>query len=186
VSIPTPGRAIRALNGCWQDPLHHAMIGSMDHAAGHNRGYLDPRPLSVLYAYALLWVQAGMWAVAALGTVAVCADKANWEPATRSPAHLAWFIAASILLFALTAGLSAGSAFLGVRLMRGAAGARITAVVLETLMTCFGALIANYTASSGAGITAAVPVLAGLVGAALSLAAAIGLLRKHARHFTKD
>ncbi len=53
-------------------------------------------------------------------------------------------------------------------------------------MTCFGALIANYTASSGAGITAAVPVLAGLVGAALSLAAAIGLLRKHARHFTKD
>jgi hypothetical protein len=57
-------------------------------------------------------------------------------------------------------------------------------VVLESCMTCFGMLIAYGTAAAGAGITAAVPVLAGIAGATLSVAAVAGLLRKPARRFT--
>jgi hypothetical protein len=52
-------------------------------------------------------------------------------------------------------------------------------------MARFGLLVADYTASSGAGIIAILPVLAGLGGSALSLAAAIVLLSRKARAFTR-
>jgi hypothetical protein len=51
-------------------------------------------------------------------------------------------------------------------------------------MTAFGLLIAYYAASSGAGISAALPVLAGLGGATLSAAAGIGLLCQAPRRYT--
>lgn len=52
----------------------------------------------------------------------------------------------------------------------------IAVVVVESLMACFGVLIAYVTPAAGAGITAIVPVLAGIIGAAVSLVAAVGLL----------
>jgi hypothetical protein len=85
---------------------------------------------------------------------------------------------------AMTAGLAAGFAFLGMRLQRATPGIRIAVVVVESLMACFGVLIAYVTAAAGAGITAIVPVLAGIVGAAVSLVAAVGLLCMPARRFT--
>jgi hypothetical protein len=141
-------------------------------------------PRSVQYACGLLTVQAALWAMAALGTAAIWTHKVNWKPAAHSPAQLAAFILEGILAFALTGGLAAGSALLAAGLARGRRAARLIAVLLEASMACFGVLIADYTASAGAGIIAAVPVLAGLTGTALSLAATICLLLKHARRFT--
>ena len=159
------------------------MMGGMDDA-DQKHGYPSPKPRSVQYACGLLYAQACLWAMAAFATVVVWIGQAGWIPAAPRPGLLVRFIATGILLFALAAALSAVSAFLGTRLAHGMARARIAAVLLEALMASFGVLIAYYTASAGAGITAVVPVLAGLVGATLSLIAAIALLRKHARRFT--
>lgn len=55
---------------------------------------------------------------------------------------------------------------------------------LWALAVLGGALVLTENASSGGGITAGIPVLAGLAGTALSSAAAVSLVRKPARRFT--
>jgi hypothetical protein len=143
-----------------------------------------PVPRSVEYARGLLTFQAVVWAIVAVGSVAVWADRANWKPAAHSPVQLAAYILAGNGAVALAAGLAAGSALLAAGLGRGRASACLAAVLLEAGLACFGVIVADYAASSGAGIIAAIPVLAGLGGGALSLAAAVVLLRKSARRFT--
>jgi len=132
----------------------------------------------------LLWVQVGLWAVAALGAggLSITSMAMNWAPVTWTHSHLAWFIVAGICAI-LTGGLSAGSGVLTTGLARGSAEARIAVVVLESFMVLFGWLFATYTAT-GEGIVDPGPP-AGLIGGALSLAAAVGLLSKHARRFTR-
>jgi hypothetical protein len=56
------------------------------------------------------------------------------------------------LLVVLIAALSAVSAFLAANLARGTARARIVAVLLESLMACFGGLVAYSAATAGAGL----------------------------------
>ena len=156
----------------------------MHRSAGGDGGSAGRMPLSVSNASGLLCVQAALWAAASAGVLAVWADNARRHGPAGSSLHGAWFAGAGIMAFATTAGLAAGFALLGRRLQRATPGIRIAVVVVESLMACFGVLIAYVTAAAGAGITAIVPVLAGLAGAAVSLVAAAGLLRKPARRFT--
>jgi hypothetical protein len=143
-------------------------------------------PPAVRYGCVLLSIQASLWALASLGAVAVCADRANWQPAAaRVTGQLAWYVAASFAAVTLAVGLSGSSLLLAFRLERGRNGARAIAVVLEVAMTFFGVLVAYYTASAGAGIIAILPVFAGLGGSVLSATAAIALLGRKARAFTR-
>lgn len=82
---------------------------------------------------------------------------------------------------ALLLGMSAGSALLAAGLTSGNNRTRKSAIAVEAFMTCSGLLMAYGAASSGAGITAGIPVLAGLAGTALSSAAAVSILGKPAR-----
>lgn len=144
-------------------------------------------PPTARYACVLLTIQASLWALVSLGVLAVCADTTNWQPASgRSTGQLAWYVIASIAAIAMAAGLSATSFLLALRLERGRNKARTAAVGLEAAMTCFGVLVAFYTASAGAGIIAILPVSAGLIGSALSMSAATMLLGRKARAFTKS
>jgi hypothetical protein len=156
----------------------------MEQPASHAGSNPGPRPLSVRYARGLLWVQAGLWAVATLGTgvLWITSMAMNWAPVARTHSRLDWFIAAGIC-FILAGVLSAGSAILATSLARGSAEARIAVVVLESFMVLFGWLFATYTATGEGFVDPGPP--AGLVGGALSLAAAVGLLSKHARRFTR-
>ena len=157
------------------------MIGSMGNCADqvHNpsRG-----PLSVRYACGLLQVQAGLWAVAGLGMALwIISIAMNGSPIARTHSHAAWVIVAGLGLI-VVCGLCAGSGILAAVLASGSARARVAAIVLESCMVPFGWVFANYTATGQGFIDAGPP--AGLVGGALSLAAAIALLSKHARRFT--
>lgn len=79
--------------------------------------------------------------------------------------------------------MSAGSALLRIGLTQGEVQARIAAIVLESLMVPCGWLFATYTATGEGFMDPGPP--AGLVGGALSMTAAIALLGKRARSFTK-
>ncbi len=136
-------------------------------------------PAAVRFASCVLALQACLWAAAATGGIAVVAGNAQ-DNRSREP----WYLVIGGLVCLAIVLLAVGSGVLAVLLGRGLRGTRWTVVGLESCMTGFGLLIAYYTASSGAGITAAVPVLAGLGGATLSAAAAIGLLCGAARHYT--
>jgi hypothetical protein len=140
---------------------------------------------TVRYAYVLLSIQGALWALASVAAIAVCADPANWRPAAARGGQLAGYIAVSMAAAAVPAGLSAVSVRLAVCLERGMNIARTSAVVLEGCMTCFGVLVAYYTAAAGAGLMAILPVSAGLTGSALSVTAALALLGRGARAFTR-
>ena len=140
----------------------------------------DEAPAALRFASCLLALQACLWSAATLGGVAVVADNA---PLNRS--HEPWYLLIGGLACLAIAALAVGSGVLSLCLWRGRRGARRTVVGLESCMTALGLLIAYYTASSGAGITAALPVLAGLGGASLSAAAGIGLLCQAARRYTR-
>ena len=169
----------------WRNPLYRAKIVTMGHPASHAHSNLAPRPLSVRYACGLLWVQAGLWTVGALGIGGLWITSVIMNgaaPVIWAHSSLAWFIVVGIC-FILAGGLSAGSAALARGLARGSAEARIAVVGLESFMVLFGWLFANFTATGDGFVDPGPP--AGLVGGALSLAAAIGLLGKHARGFTR-
>ncbi len=133
------------------------------------------------YACGLLWLQAGLWALAALGIggLWIAGMATNWLPPAWAHSRLVWLIAEGSCII-VAACLSAGSVALTTALARGRAAARVAAVVLESIMVPFGWLFATYTAN-GEGVNPG--PLAGLVGSALSLAAAVGLLSRQARRF---
>jgi hypothetical protein len=106
----------------------------------------------------------------------------SWTPPAWAHSRLIWYAIEGSWVIA-AGGLSAGSALLRTRLARGEVQARIAAIALESLMVPFGWLFATYTATGEGFMDPGPP--AGLVGGALSMAAAIALLSKHARSFTK-
>jgi hypothetical protein len=82
-----------------------------------------------------------------------------------------------VVLLALTAGMAAVSALVVVGLRRRRAGARVAAIVLECLMTCFGVYLAWWSVGG---------FIAGGGGAVLSGAAVACLLGQPARRFTRS
>lgn len=138
-----------------------------------------------MYARVLLTIQACLWALVVLPTAVIIAVSARSNVVNHTAAHAAVFISASIVALLLMLGLSAGSAYLAANLKPGRTSIRRAAVALEAFMAGFGLLIAYLEASTGAGIIAGLPVSAGVTGTILSLTAAVGLLRKAARNFTR-
>jgi hypothetical protein len=143
--------------------------------AGHADS--DPRrsPLSVRFACGLLKLQAVLWTVAVLiCTLWIVVTATNSSTFTRTHSHTA-MLALAFTGFSLACGLSAASASLAAGLARGSERARVAAIALEFFMVLFAWPFANYTATGQGFIEPGPP--AGLIGGALSLAAAIGLLR---------
>jgi hypothetical protein len=103
----------------------------------------------------------------------------------RTAVHAAVFISVSLVALVFMLGMSATSAYLAANLKPGRIAIRRTAAAAEVFMACFGLLVAYVEASTGAGIIAGLPVSAGLVGAILSVTAAVGLVSKAARIFTR-
>jgi hypothetical protein len=129
-------------------------------------------PRSVRYARALLKWQAAIWAIGTIGgvIVTVLTLAGRWPDMRPLVA-----VAVGGLVFA--GGIAAAKLRLANRLGRGRSQrARRAAIAAELAMTCFGVLwvVSPY---SGPGA-----VLAGFAGAVLSLAAALGLMRRSARN----
>ncbi len=143
-------------------------------------------PRSVVYGRLLLSIQACIWAMAVLPGAAVVAVSVHSNVADHTAVHAAAFIGMSLAGLLLMLGMSGASAYLAANLKPGRTSIRQAAVAVETFMACFGLFIACAEASTGAGIIAGLPVSAGLVGTVLSLTAAVGLLTRAARRFTRS
>jgi len=135
--------------------------------------WLSPRlvakttPLSVRYPQALLFVQAGCWALGAVAALIVyVAPLAISTPRQLASLPLAWL--------AIAGGLATAKILLGLRLGRGRSQRTWRAVIAtELAMTCFGLLwllIPGYAV-----------ITLGLSGACLSLAAVLCMTRPGAR-----
>ncbi len=137
----------------------------------------------MVYSRALLAAQACLWAAAVVPAVVIVAFSLRSNVVGRTAAHGAVFIAACAAALLVMLGLGALSAYLAANLRPGRPGIRQTAVAVEFFMAGLGVLGAYAEASLGAGIVAGIPALTGLIGATLSVTAAIGLLSKAARAF---
>lgn len=143
-------------------------------------------PRSIVYGRLLLTIQACLWAPVLVSAAAIAATNVQPGAVHHSAAHAAVFVTLSLVALLFMLGMSAASAYLAANLEQGRATARQAAFAVEVFMACFGLLIAYVGASSGAGVIAGLPVLAGLAGATLSLTAAVGLLGKAARDFCRS
>jgi len=138
-------------------------------------------PSAVRYARGLLWLQGAIWALLALGfavpTLAGLADVLA--------GHRTWFAAAVGWLPAVAA-LTGGFAMTKILLARRLGGGqeRIRKVVIgaEISMTCLGVLITAGVNPAG-GLPAGFLALAAVTGGGLSLAAAMGLMRRESRRY---
>lgn len=138
-------------------------------------------PQAIVNARVLLWVQASIWGFFAVGTwISWGADVAGG----RGVHHLREFLVTGGIAAVFSA-FAAGSAWLAVRLVPGRTRARRGALGLESFMTCFGLFIVSVADPSG-GILAGLFLLAGLVGAVLSLTVVVGLLLGPARRFARS
>jgi drug/metabolite transporter (DMT)-like permease len=137
-----------------------------------------PAPSSVRYAQLVLFLQGGIWA---LGSIAGVIGVAG---AVVSDQHRdQWvLVAAAVGWSGFAGGMATVKMLLAVRLGRGRSG-RVRKVVIaaELAMTCFGLLWFFGEAYTATGLPADMVALAGLVGAGLSLVAALVLMRRHAR-----
>jgi hypothetical protein len=133
-----------------------------------------PPPPSVRYARALLFLQGSIWALGAL--VGVMAAAEALSGAWRGEL---WLLLALAGGWSACAGsMAAAKTLLAVRLGRGRSRrARKTVVTVELAMTGLGVLWFVAGAYTATGLAADLATLAGLAGAGLSLAAAVGLLR---------
>jgi hypothetical protein len=143
-------------------------------------------PRSVVYGRLLLSLQACLWAVVVVPAAAIVALNIPANVDHRTGGHAAVFIGVSIVALLMLQGMSAASAYLAANLRPGRTSIRRGVIAVEAFMTCFGLLLAYAEASTGAGLIAALPVAAGLVGTMLSLTAAVALLSKAARSFTRS
>ncbi|MBO0835544.1 MAG: hypothetical protein J2P28_08500 [Actinobacteria bacterium] len=139
-------------------------------------------PGSLRYARGLLWLQAGIWAwlaTSGIFTLAVALTE-------MLAGHRAWSAAATVagwLPAATVAGVLATTKIrLARRLTDGRDRIRKTVVGVEFAMAGLGALMTAGADLSG-GMPADIVTLAALVGGGLSLAAAIGLLRRPAQEY---
>ena len=131
-------------------------------------------PRSARYVRSLLWLQGGIWACGAL-------------------MYAMWAVVAGITaltgdtLFLPVAPMTGGFAAAKFLLARSLSGrrerTRKTVIGVEIAMACFGALITAGALDSSGGFPAALSFFAGFVAGVLSLAAALGLLRRPARQF---
>lgn len=140
-------------------------------------------PRSVRYARRLLWLQAGIWALLAFvgaidGTISLALIPAHG--ARSSNAVAGSVIGLSVALVA--ANIAVLKLRLAVRMTKAADRTRKTVIVVEIAMSCLGILMTASVDYSG-GMPADLIALAALAGGGLSLAAAIGLLRRKARRF---
>jgi hypothetical protein len=140
-------------------------------------------PRSVRFARALLWVQGAIWAWLAVSTTVTLAVMLI-EVFTS---HRTWNNPAEVIGWvAVAAGLTTAFATVKIRLARslknGHLQTRKTVIGIEIAMTCMGVLVVAGADFSG-GMPADVVTLAAFTGGCLSLAAAIGLLRRPAREY---
>ena len=138
-----------------------------------------------MYGRLVLSVQACIWALVVLPAATVVAMNVQSNVVHRTAAHAPLFISVSVVALLFMLGMSAAFGYLAANLKPGRVSIRRAAVAGEVFMACLGLLIANVEASTGAGIIAGLPVSAGLAGTMLSLAAAVGLLGKAARNYSK-
>ena len=127
------------------------------------------KPTSVLYPQVLLFVQAGCWALAAVGGLtAYITTLGNGEPPGLGFLQLAGV--------AVAGGLAAAKAVLGLRVGRiRSRRIRRAVITVELIMTCFGMLWLFIPAYGF--------IMLGLSGAFLSLAAALCMNRPRARRY---
>jgi len=135
-------------------------------------------PPSVRYAQVVLFLQAGIWALGAIlgvvGEVAAVTGVLHGKSWVLVVLAIGWSAFAAIMATVKT--------LLAARLGRGRSRLARTAVItVELAMTCFGVLWFFDGVYSGSGLPADMFSLAGLGGAALSLAAALVLTGPRAR-----
>lgn len=141
-------------------------------------------PHSVRYARGLLWLQGGIWALLAVvgaidGAISLAQVLAA-HSARSSNAVAGAVVGPSIAVVA--GGLAVLKMRLAMRITRASGRTRKTAIVVEVAMACLGILTTVSVDYSG-GVPADLIALAALIGGGLSLAAAIGLLRRKARQY---
>lgn len=139
-------------------------------------------PRSVRYARGLLWFQGGIWACGALLYAGWAATAAIM--ALTGDADL---LRHGGVVFFPVAVVTGGFAAAKFRLARSLAGrgepSRKTVIGVEIAMAGLGALLTAGAVDSSGGFPAGLFACAGFVGGGLSLAAALGLLRRPARQF---
>lgn len=130
------------------------------------------KPPSVIYPQILLFVQAGCWALGAVGgLVTYVVTGANGMPWPLGCLPLAWL--------ALTGGLATAKLLLGLRLSRGRSKRTWWAVIAtELVMTGFGVLWLAMPAYAF--------IMLGMSGACLSVAAVLCMTRPRARRYFAD
>lgn len=139
-------------------------------------------PASVRYARGLLFLQGGIWAWLAASSTVTGAVVLIEVLAGHRTSGTAIAGAAALSAAVLTGLFAATKIRLAIRLRDGRDRTRKTAVGVELAMTCLGALITAGADPSG-GMPADMVTITALVGGGLSLAAAIGLLRRPARQY---
>jgi hypothetical protein len=141
-------------------------------------------PHSVRYARGLLWLQSGIWALlAVVGAIEGAISLAQVLPghgARSSNAVAGAVVGLSIAVVA--GGLAVLKMRLAMRITMAAGRTRKTVILVEIAMSCLGILMTASVDYSG-GVPADLFALAALIGGGLSLAAAIGLLRRKARQY---
>lgn len=150
----------------------------MSTSCGHSQ-----LPVSVRYARGLLYLQGSIWAFLAVSSAAttvvtmghVLAGHKTWG---SFAAEVGWLPA----LIALTSAVAVTKFTLARRLSARREAIRKTVIAIEIAMTGLGALITAGVDPSG-GMPAGVLGLAATVGGGLSLAAAVGLIRRRARQY---
>jgi hypothetical protein len=163
-------------------PLPDSWLRPESSKAGPEPGSRVPH--SVRYARGLLWLQGGIWAlVAIVGTidgVISLAQILGGHGARSSNAVAGAVVGLSIAVVA--GGLAVLKMRLAVRITRASGRTRKTVIGVEIAMTCLGTLMTASVDYSG-GVPADLIALAALAGGGLSLAAAIGLLRRKAMQY---
>jgi hypothetical protein len=139
---------------------------------------LPQAPPSVRYAQVVLFLQGGIWALGAIlgvvGEVAAVTGVLHGKSWVLVVFAVGWS--------AFAASMATVKTLLAAHLGRGRSRpARTTVIALELAMTCFGLLWFFEGVYSGSGLPADMFSLAGLAGAALSLAAALALMGPRAR-----
>ncbi|HEX9034362.1 MAG TPA: hypothetical protein VF834_21155 [Streptosporangiaceae bacterium] len=132
------------------------------------------------YARSLLWLQGVIWAAMASfstidSVIFITHFHGSWD---KAAVMIAWPLAVVVA----GTGCALTEILLARRLVRGRARIRKTVIGVEIAMTCWGVLLTGTVSPSG-GAPADFFGLATLAGAALSLVAALGLLRRRARQF---
>jgi len=139
-------------------------------------------PPAVSYARGLLRLQGLIWALLAIGfavpALLALTDVMNGH---RFAAGVGWLPAVA----ALTGGFAIAKIRLARRLGGGQEPTRKAVIGVEIAMTCLGALITAGADPSG-GFPAGFFALAAITGGGLSLAAAVGLMRREARRYFAD